>query len=234
MEREEEQLLRRCDEYINSILRCDQSTYTLTVWGSKGSCPAMASMKAASRPRPNGDSPVALACGHSISTAAMSSPCGNSSPATGSMPTVARSTSPGITWGLTKRPVFAPCGWTRKGVRHGTGGRCVLRSIGWRSHRRLAADRPGPCPWKAESPRTRTCVFPCRFASWGGSASAIVAARRSRLATWRSATFVARASNWSTWVRPGGSSKGNSATGFVRSAGRPRLPMPCLPKSPSS
>ena len=39
LEREEEQLLRRCDEYINSILRCDQSTYTLTVLGIEGFLP---------------------------------------------------------------------------------------------------------------------------------------------------------------------------------------------------
>ena len=39
LEREEEQLLRRCDEYINSIIRCDQSTYTLTVLGVEGFLP---------------------------------------------------------------------------------------------------------------------------------------------------------------------------------------------------
>jgi ATP-dependent helicase YprA (DUF1998 family) len=39
LEREEEQLLRRCDEYINSIIRCDQSTYTLTVLGIEGFLP---------------------------------------------------------------------------------------------------------------------------------------------------------------------------------------------------
>ncbi len=39
LEREEEQLLRRCDEYINSILRRDQSTYTLTVLGVEGFLP---------------------------------------------------------------------------------------------------------------------------------------------------------------------------------------------------
>ncbi len=39
LEREEEQLLRRCDEFINSILRCDQSTYTLTVLGVEGFLP---------------------------------------------------------------------------------------------------------------------------------------------------------------------------------------------------
>jgi hypothetical protein len=39
LEREEEQLLRRCDEYINAILRCDQSTYTLTVLGVEGFLP---------------------------------------------------------------------------------------------------------------------------------------------------------------------------------------------------
>ena len=39
LDREEEQLLRRCDEYINSIIRCDQSTYTLTVLGVEGFLP---------------------------------------------------------------------------------------------------------------------------------------------------------------------------------------------------
>lgn len=39
LEREEEQLLRRCDEYINAILRRDQSTYTLTVLGVEGFLP---------------------------------------------------------------------------------------------------------------------------------------------------------------------------------------------------
>jgi ATP-dependent helicase YprA (DUF1998 family) len=39
LEREEEQLLRRCDEFINSILRRDQSTYTLTVLGVEGFLP---------------------------------------------------------------------------------------------------------------------------------------------------------------------------------------------------
>ena len=39
LEREEEQLLRRCDEYINAILRCDQSTYSLTVLGVEGFLP---------------------------------------------------------------------------------------------------------------------------------------------------------------------------------------------------
>ena len=39
LDREEEQLLRRCDEYINSIIRCDQSTYTLTVLGIEGFLP---------------------------------------------------------------------------------------------------------------------------------------------------------------------------------------------------
>ena len=39
LEREEEQLLWRCDEYIKSIIRCDQSTYTLTVLGIEGFLP---------------------------------------------------------------------------------------------------------------------------------------------------------------------------------------------------
>ena len=39
LEREEEQLLRRCDEFINAILRCDQSTYTLSVLGVEGFLP---------------------------------------------------------------------------------------------------------------------------------------------------------------------------------------------------
>ena len=39
LEREEEQLLRRCDEFINSIMRRDQSTYTLTVLGVEGFLP---------------------------------------------------------------------------------------------------------------------------------------------------------------------------------------------------
>jgi hypothetical protein len=39
LEREEEQLLRRCDEYIGAILRCDQSTYSLTVLGVEGFLP---------------------------------------------------------------------------------------------------------------------------------------------------------------------------------------------------
>ena len=39
LELEEEQLLRRCDEFIRSIMRCDQSTYTLTVLGVEGFLP---------------------------------------------------------------------------------------------------------------------------------------------------------------------------------------------------
>jgi len=39
LEREEEQLLRRCDEYIGAILRCDQSTYSLTELGGEGFLP---------------------------------------------------------------------------------------------------------------------------------------------------------------------------------------------------
>jgi rubrerythrin len=39
LELEEEQLLRRCDEFVNSILKCDQSTYTLTVLGVEGFLP---------------------------------------------------------------------------------------------------------------------------------------------------------------------------------------------------
>jgi hypothetical protein len=39
IEREEEQLLRRCDEYINSIVKCERATYTLTVLGNEGFLP---------------------------------------------------------------------------------------------------------------------------------------------------------------------------------------------------
>jgi hypothetical protein len=39
IEREEEQLLRRCDEFINSIVKCDRPTYTLTVLASEGFLP---------------------------------------------------------------------------------------------------------------------------------------------------------------------------------------------------
>jgi ATP-dependent helicase YprA (DUF1998 family) len=39
IEREEEQLLRRCDEFINSIVKCDRATYTLTVLGAEGFLP---------------------------------------------------------------------------------------------------------------------------------------------------------------------------------------------------
>lgn len=39
IEREEEQLLRRCDEFINSIVTCDRATYTLTVLGVEGFLP---------------------------------------------------------------------------------------------------------------------------------------------------------------------------------------------------
>jgi ATP-dependent helicase YprA (DUF1998 family) len=39
IDREEEQLLRRCDEFINSIVRRDRSTYTLTVLGVEGFLP---------------------------------------------------------------------------------------------------------------------------------------------------------------------------------------------------
>lgn len=39
IEREEEQLLRRCDEFINSIVRLDRGTYTLTVLGNEGYLP---------------------------------------------------------------------------------------------------------------------------------------------------------------------------------------------------
>lgn len=39
IEREEEQLLRRCDEFINSIVRQDRSTYTLTVLATEGYLP---------------------------------------------------------------------------------------------------------------------------------------------------------------------------------------------------
>ncbi len=39
IEREEEQLLRRCDEFINSILTSDRQTYTLTVLAVEGYLP---------------------------------------------------------------------------------------------------------------------------------------------------------------------------------------------------
>jgi ATP-dependent helicase YprA (DUF1998 family) len=39
IEREEEQLLRRCDEFINSVVKCDRPTYTLTVLGNEGFLP---------------------------------------------------------------------------------------------------------------------------------------------------------------------------------------------------
>ncbi len=39
IEREEEQLLRRCDEFINSIVTCDRQTYTLTVLAVEGFLP---------------------------------------------------------------------------------------------------------------------------------------------------------------------------------------------------
>jgi hypothetical protein len=39
IEREEEQLLRRCDEYIGSIVRRERATYTLTVLGVEGFLP---------------------------------------------------------------------------------------------------------------------------------------------------------------------------------------------------
>jgi len=39
IEKEEEQLLRRCDEFINSIVRCDRATYTLIVLAVEGFLP---------------------------------------------------------------------------------------------------------------------------------------------------------------------------------------------------
>ncbi|MBV8228839.1 MAG: hypothetical protein JO329_02530, partial [Planctomycetaceae bacterium] len=39
IEREEEQLLRRCNEFINSIVTCDRQTYTLTVLAVEGFLP---------------------------------------------------------------------------------------------------------------------------------------------------------------------------------------------------
>ncbi len=39
IEREEEQLLRRCDEFIKSIVACDRQTYTLTVLAGEGFLP---------------------------------------------------------------------------------------------------------------------------------------------------------------------------------------------------
>jgi hypothetical protein len=39
IEREEEQLLRRCDEFINGIVKCDRATYTLSVLANEGFLP---------------------------------------------------------------------------------------------------------------------------------------------------------------------------------------------------
>jgi hypothetical protein len=39
IEREEEQLLRRCDEFINSVVKCERATYTLSVLGVEGFLP---------------------------------------------------------------------------------------------------------------------------------------------------------------------------------------------------
>ena len=39
IDREEEQLLRRCDDFINSIVTCDRQTYTLTVLAVEGFLP---------------------------------------------------------------------------------------------------------------------------------------------------------------------------------------------------
>jgi hypothetical protein len=39
IEKEEEQLLRRCDEFINSIVKCERATYTLTVLANEGFLP---------------------------------------------------------------------------------------------------------------------------------------------------------------------------------------------------
>ena len=39
IEREEEQLLRRCDEFIGGIVKCDRPTYTLTVLAVEGFLP---------------------------------------------------------------------------------------------------------------------------------------------------------------------------------------------------
>jgi ATP-dependent helicase YprA (DUF1998 family) len=39
IEKEEEQLLRRCDEFINGIVKCDRATYTLSVLANEGFLP---------------------------------------------------------------------------------------------------------------------------------------------------------------------------------------------------
>src|SRR5262249_36482889 len=39
IEREEEQLLRRCDEFIGGVVQCDRATYTLTVLAVEGFLP---------------------------------------------------------------------------------------------------------------------------------------------------------------------------------------------------
>ncbi len=39
IERDEEQLLRRCDEFINGIVKCDRATYTLSVLANEGFLP---------------------------------------------------------------------------------------------------------------------------------------------------------------------------------------------------
>jgi ATP-dependent helicase YprA (DUF1998 family) len=39
IEREEEQLVRRCDEFINSVVKCERATYTLSVLGVEGFLP---------------------------------------------------------------------------------------------------------------------------------------------------------------------------------------------------
>ena len=59
-------------------------------------------------------SPGSPALGPSTCPAATWSPCGSSSPATGSTPTGARSTSPATTWGPTRRLASARCGSIRE------------------------------------------------------------------------------------------------------------------------
>ena len=234
LEREEEQLLRRCDEYINAILRCDQSTYTLTVLGIEGFLPgygvyeggvtASAQRGFARRPGLR-----TFDLNRSNVVALREFVPGNRLYANRGTFYVARYHL-GAEETSRIRTLRVD---TEKNCVTEAGSRCLLRSIGRRSHRRFALDRSGPGLWKAALPKTRICGSLCRFASWGGSESEIVAARRSRLAIWKSAMFAARGSSWSTWARPVESSKENWATGFVRFAVRPRHRMPCLLKSPS-
>ena len=104
IERDEEQLLRRCDEFIMSIVKCDRATYTLIVLGAEGFLPGYGVYEggiiaSARRGFAKRQAPVASTC-----PAVTSWPCVSSFPATGCMPTVARSTWPVITLPPT-RPV---------------------------------------------------------------------------------------------------------------------------------